>query len=115
MSRTKSQKLKVLIASVDCREARNNQLFSLAPLILGSQLWNDRFFDNKIKIMVRSYANDLMPIDFVSLISKNRPDVICLGVYIWNVELIKKSINLLKRTLPRVIIILGGSNNYTVR
>lgn len=38
----------------------------------------------------------------------NKPDVIGLGVYIWNVSEIAELIHILKKIAPQIIIILGG-------
>ena len=50
--------------------------------------------------------NELLTI--LSDIYSEKPDVIGLACYIWNVDMTLKLANLLKQVLPNVIIVLGG-------
>jgi len=51
--------------------------------------------------------NDAMQ-SVVEKLLLNTPDIIGLGVYIWNVTLIKELIHIIKKVSPKTIIILGG-------
>ena len=48
------------------------------------------------------------PVDIVESLLKNKPEIIGLGVYIWNVEETLQVVKLLKTVSPETIIILGG-------
>ena len=56
--------------------------------------------------------------DFNNILKKiidTRPDIVCIGVYIWNVNIVYNLCKLLKELLPDLIIALGGpevSYNY---
>ncbi len=48
------------------------------------------------------------PIDIVETLLQNKPEIIGLGVYIWNTEETLQVVKLLKKISPETIIILGG-------
>lgn len=48
------------------------------------------------------------PIDIVETLLQNKPEIIGLGVYIWNAEETLQVVKLLKKISPETIIILGG-------
>jgi radical SAM superfamily enzyme YgiQ (UPF0313 family) len=48
------------------------------------------------------------PADVVEALLEQRPRIIGLGIYIWNVALSYEIVALLKRVAPEVIVILGG-------
>lgn len=51
--------------------------------------------------------NNYVP-DILSEIYEHRPDIIGIACYIWNIELVKKLLPLLRRVLPHSVIICGG-------
>jgi radical SAM superfamily enzyme YgiQ (UPF0313 family) len=59
-------------------------------------------------VVIKEYTinNELLVI--LSDIYSEKPDVIGLSCYIWNIEMTLKLAGLLKKVLPNVIIILGG-------
>ena len=48
------------------------------------------------------------PIDIVETLLQNKPEIIGLGVYIWNAEETLQVVKLLKQISPDTIIVLGG-------
>lgn len=60
------------------------------------------------EIVVKEYTinNDLLVI--LSDIYSEKPDIIGLSCYIWNIDMTLKLSGLLKKVLPKVVIILGG-------
>ncbi len=60
------------------------------------------------EIVVKEYTinNELLVI--LSDIYSEKPDIIGLSCYIWNVDMTLKLVGLLKKVLPKVVIILGG-------
>lgn len=48
------------------------------------------------------------PIDIVETLLQNNPEIIGLGVYIWNANETLQVVKLLKKISPETIIILGG-------
>ena len=48
------------------------------------------------------------PIDVAEAILARQPRIVGLGVYIWNVAPMTELVGILKRTAPRMIIVLGG-------
>ncbi len=60
------------------------------------------------EILVKEYTinNDLLVI--LSDIYSEKPDIIGLSCYIWNIDMTLKLVRLLKKVLPKVVIILGG-------
>ncbi len=44
----------------------------------------------------------------ISIIYKEKPDLICFSAYIWNIEMVVDIIKCLKVILPNVVVVLGG-------
>ena len=63
-------------------------------------------------ISLNTYTLQLSVNDNLNSILKNiidtKPDIVCIGVYIWNVDIIYNLCALLKDLLPNLIISLGG-------
>ena len=51
--------------------------------------------------------NNYIP-DILSEIYEHKPDILGISCYIWNIELVKKVIPLVRQVLPQCIIICGG-------
>lgn len=48
------------------------------------------------------------PVEAVELLAKKKPKVVCFSVHIWNIELIRKCVGLLRQVLPEVFVVAGG-------
>ena len=57
---------------------------------------------------IEEFTIQQRPIDIAEKLLKLRPRIIGIGVYIWNVSEITKTVELLKQISPETIIILGG-------
>ncbi len=57
---------------------------------------------------IEEFTIQQRPIDIAEKLLKHRPKIIGFGVYIWNVEQITKTVELIKQVSPETIIVLGG-------
>ncbi|MDD2760845.1 MAG: DUF4080 domain-containing protein [Methylomonas sp.] len=48
------------------------------------------------------------PVDIAEQLLQRRPDIVGLGVYIWNVSEIAAVVGILKQVAPQIVIVLGG-------
>lgn len=104
--------LNVSLIAINSKYVHNN----IAIYYLKNSLLNNyNNSNNKINITTLQLSvND----DFNNLLNTiidTNPDVICLGVYVWNCNIIFDLCNILKQLLPNLIIALGGpevSYNY---
>ena len=64
---------------------------------------NSNYKINIIEYTINNYINEIL-----EAIYKHKPDVLGLSCYIWNIEIVKKLVVLIKKVLPETIIILGG-------
>lgn len=51
--------------------------------------------------------NNHLP-DILGQVYEHRPDILCIACYIWNIQLVRELLPLLRRVLPNTIIICGG-------
>lgn len=51
--------------------------------------------------------NNHLP-DIVGQIFEKQPDILCIACYLWNIELVKQLLPIVRRILPQTIIICGG-------
>ena len=64
--------------------------------------------DLRTRAEIREFEISQRPIDVVENLLRERPRIIGLGVYIWNVTQTTEVVCLLKRLAPDVLIVLGG-------
>ena len=57
---------------------------------------------------IEEFTIQQRPIDIAEKLLKMRPGIIGIGVYIWNVSEVTRTVELLKQISPETIIILGG-------
>ena len=57
---------------------------------------------------------DQFPVEAVEFLVRKDPKVVCFSVHIWNIELIRKCIALLRQVLPQVFIIAGGPELHAI-
>jgi len=57
---------------------------------------------------VKEFVIQTRPLDIVEKILESKPDIVGLGVYIWNIVETTSVVNLLKTIAPEVKVILGG-------
>ena len=57
---------------------------------------------------IEEFTIQQRPIDIAEKLLKHQPKIIGLGVYIWNVSEITKTVEILKQVSPETIIVLGG-------
>lgn len=62
----------------------------------------------RAQTQLQEYIINTRPIDIVESLLQNKPQIIGLGVYIWNAEETLKVVKLLKQISPKTIVILGG-------
>lgn len=61
-----------------------------------------------VEVKIKEYTINHLLLDIVSDLYVEQPDVIGLACYIWNYDMIKQLVALLKKVLPKVVVILGG-------
>lgn len=59
-------------------------------------------------IVMKEYTINNEVLEILSDIYSEQPDIIGLSCYIWNIDMTLKLAGLLKKVLPRVVVILGG-------
>ena len=64
---------------------------------------NSNYLINTIEYTINNYVNDIL-----KSLYKQKPDILGFSCYIWNIEMVKKLVVLIKNVLPETIIILGG-------
>jgi len=57
---------------------------------------------------IEEFTIQQRPIDIAEKLLKYQPKIIGFGLYIWNVEEITKTVELIKQVSPQTIIVLGG-------
>jgi hypothetical protein len=60
------------------------------------------------EIVMKEYTINNEVLEILSDIYSEQPDIIGLSCYIWNIDMTLKLAGLLKKVLPRVVVILGG-------
>lgn len=60
------------------------------------------------KTVIREFTLEPHPAEIAEQLLTMEPEIIGLGVYIWNVEQTSKLVGLLKAIAPEVVIVLGG-------
>ena len=58
--------------------------------------------------IIEEFTIQQRPIDIAEKLLKHQPKIIGFGVYIWNIEEVTKTIELIKQVSPQTIIVLGG-------
>jgi len=62
----------------------------------------------KSSACIEEFTIQQRPIDIAEKLLKHSPKIIGFGVYIWNVEEITKTVELIKQVSPETVIVLGG-------
>lgn len=57
---------------------------------------------------IEEFTIQQRPIDIVEKLLKYQPKIIGIGVYIWNISEVTKTVELIKQISPQTIIVLGG-------
>jgi radical SAM superfamily enzyme YgiQ (UPF0313 family) len=57
---------------------------------------------------IEEFTIQQRPIDIAEKLLQQSPRIIGIGVYIWNVSEVKKTVELLKQISPETVIVLGG-------
>jgi radical SAM superfamily enzyme YgiQ (UPF0313 family) len=64
--------------------------------------------DLQARAAIAEFDISQRPIDIAEAILAQRPRIVGLGVYIWNVAPMTELVGILKRAAPRLIVVLGG-------
>ena len=91
--------MKVLITAIDSKFIHSN----LAVRYL-KNFTKDLDYDAKIKELTINDREERI----LEEIIKEKPDIVAFSTYIWNVELISRIANLIKRVNPKIEILYGG-------
>jgi radical SAM superfamily enzyme YgiQ (UPF0313 family) len=91
--------MKVLITAIDSKFIHSN----LAVRYL-KNFTKDLNYEAKIKELTINDREERM----LEEIIKEKPDIVAFSTYIWNVELISRVANLIKRVNPKIEILYGG-------
>jgi radical SAM superfamily enzyme YgiQ (UPF0313 family) len=91
--------LKILLVGINARYTHSN----LAIRYLRNALPPKNY-----EVDIAEFSINQNPLDILQDIYSRKPDVICLSVYIWNSDLIKKMLPDLKNIFPKSRLILGG-------
>ncbi len=62
----------------------------------------------KSSACIEEFTIQQRPIDIVEKLLKYQPTIIGIGVYIWNIAEVTKTVELIKQISPQTIIVLGG-------
>ena len=62
----------------------------------------------KSSACIEEFTIQQRPIDIVEKLLKYQPKIIGIGVYIWNISEVTKTVELIKQISPQTIIVLGG-------
>jgi len=60
---------------------------------------------------IKEFVIQMRPIDIVEKILESKPDIVGLGVYIWNIVETTDVVNMLKVIAPEIKVVLGGPVN----
>ena len=58
--------------------------------------------------IIEEFTIQQRPIDIAEKLLQQQPKIIGFGVYIWNVEAVSKTVELIKQVSPETVIVLGG-------
>jgi len=58
--------------------------------------------------IIEEFTIQQRPIDIAEKLLQHQPEIIGFGVYIWNIEGVTKTIELIKQVSPKTVIVLGG-------
>jgi len=62
----------------------------------------------KSSACIEEFTIQQRPIDIVEKLLKYQPTIIGIGVYIWNIVEVTKTVELIKQVSPQTVIVLGG-------
>ena len=91
--------MKIVLATVNARYSHTS--FGLRYLKA-----NLHEFEQNCEIM--EFSQDLPPQDIAEQIIGQRPDIVGFGCYIWNIETILKTAEIVRAILPQAVVIFGG-------
>lgn len=91
--------MKIILATINAR-------YSHASFGLRYLKANLKEFENQAQIM--EFSLDLTASEIAEKIIREKPDIVGLGCYIWNIEAILRVAEIVKSILPQVLIVLGG-------
>ncbi len=92
--------MKILLCAINAKYIHTNIAVRLIQ----------QYCENKVQsdIQIAEYTINNYVDDILSEIYEKSPDLIAFSCYIWNIEMVKKLVSLLKIVLPDLKIILGG-------
>ncbi len=64
---------------------------------------NSNYLINVVEYTINNYINDIL-----KSLYEHKPDILGFSCYIWNIEMVKKLVVLIKKVSPKTIIVLGG-------
>ncbi len=64
---------------------------------------NSNYLINVVEYTINNYINDIL-----KSLYEHKPDILGFSCYIWNIEMVKKLVVLIKKVSPKIIIVLGG-------
>ncbi len=91
--------MKIVLATINARYSHTS--FGLRYLKA-----NLKEFENDCEIM--EFTQDLLPQEIAERIIAQKPDVVGFGCYIWNIEAILKTAEIVRAILPQTVLVLGG-------
>lgn len=96
--------MKVLLTTLNTKYVHTN----IALRYLENACKENEFISKNCEVIRKEFSmNDLIE-NIIAEITDTQPDVIAFSVYIWNVEMILKIAETLKKIKPEIKIILGG-------
>jgi len=93
--------MKVAVIAINAKNVHK----AVAPWCLKAYV-ESRGFDGKIEV-VDANVNEQMG-EVVARIFNLSPTVVAFGCYIWNIEYTKKVVEMIRKLLPKVTVVLGG-------
>ncbi|QIQ22000.1 B12-binding domain-containing radical SAM protein [Zophobihabitans entericus] len=91
--------MKILLTTLNARYAHTS---------LGLRYLYANLGEHQKNAVICEYTLDQRPIDIVEQLLAQEPDVISLGVYIWNIHQSEAIAKMIKAVRPDIILIIGG-------
>lgn len=92
--------MKTLLCGINAKYIHTNLAIRL---IKGYVEENTNYTISIIEFTINNYTNDILKEIYIK-----KPDILGFSCYIWNIEIISKLTVLIKKVLPKTLIILGG-------
>lgn len=98
-NRTTIYSMKIVLSTINARYTHT---------ALGLRYLYANLGQHQAKAVICEYTLEQRPIDIVENLLEQNPDVVCMGVYIWNIHQSEAVAQMLKAIRPDILLLLGG-------